>query len=233
MMSVSDRTREIEAPLVDEWYEWPTPVDWPFYLRLLRQRGDSGVPRMVYLDGSLLLMTPSLPHEERKERLNRLVHEVAVGCGIPYRPTASTTWKRRSRRGGVEGDHTYYLANEPTIRGKREVDLRADPPPDLAVEVVYSHDVTRAIEVYRRLGVPEVWVATERRFQILAPDRPGRGRRYREVGRSVGFPFLSAEEIADRVYRDAPDGELRWAIELRDWVRETLVPRLDAGGRAP
>lgn len=232
-MSISDRTRDFEALLVDEWYEWPTPVDWPFYLRLLRHRGDSSVPRMVYLDGSLLLMTPSLPHEERKERLNRLVNGVVLECRIPCRPTASTTWKRRSRRGGVEGDHSYYLANEPVVRSKKEIDLRADPPPDLAVEVVYSHDVTRAIEVYRRLGVPEVWVATERKFSILGLDRPGRGRRYRELDRSAGFPFLTSEEIADWVYREAPEGETGWLLELLDWIRIEVVPRLGAGGQGP
>jgi Uma2 family endonuclease len=231
-MSVTERARDDITLAVDDWYEWPSPVDWGSYLRLLRLRGDSSVPRMIYLDGNLLLMTPSLPHEERKERLSRLVNELVAECQIPCRPTASTTWKRRNRRGGLEGDLSYYIANEPNVRRKRTIDLRVDPPPDLAVEVVYSHDVSRAIEVYRRLGVPELWIATERKFSILGLDRPGRGRRYREVDRSVGLPFLSADEIAEWIYRDAPDGETQWLRELKAWVRDTIVPRLHVGDEA-
>jgi Uma2 family endonuclease len=133
-------------------------------------------------------MTPSLPHEERKERLGRLVNELVAECRIPCRPTASTTWRRRDRRGGLEADLSYYLANESKVRRNRTIDLRVDPPPDLAVEVVYSHDVSRGLEVYRRLGVPEVWVATERASSILGLDRSGLGRRYQELDRIGRIP---------------------------------------------
>lgn len=228
-MSPTELAQAAETRQQDSWYEWPQRVDWAFYSALLRRRGEARIPRMVYLDGSLAFMTPSIDHEERKERINRFVNEVAAGCRIPYRPTASTTWRRRKRRGGVEGDHTYFIKNEPKVRGKSTLDLRTDPPPDLAVEVVYSHDVSRALEVYRRLGVPEVWVATEQRFVILILDRPGRGRKYLESNRSVGFPFLSVEEIHNWIFRDNSEGELQWSLDLRDWVREPLAPRASEG----
>ena len=229
-MSTTELPRPIEAVGRDEWYEWPGLLDWPGYKRLLRARGESRVPRMVYLDGSLLLMTPALPHEFLGKRLAGIIHEVAIGCVVPYLPTGSTTWRRRKKDVGVEGDLTYYLANEPAVRGKRRIDLRTDPPPDLAVEVVYSHDAARAIEVYRRLGVPEVWVATEREFSIRMLDQPGKGRRYHAADRSLAFPFLPAAEIAEWVYREAPDGETRWLLEVRAWVRDVVAPRRDAEG---
>src|SRR4051794_29774448 len=78
-------------------------IDWKGYTTLLRLRGERPVPRMVYLDGSVYLLSPSFPHENLKERLGTFVTEVVVGLGIPHIPSGSTTFRRRAKRGGVEG----------------------------------------------------------------------------------------------------------------------------------
>ena len=86
----------IERPAVaveDDWYVWPVEVDWRFYSGMLRLRGDSRVPRMVYLDGDLILMTPSQPHEERKERLGLPSSKDFVGGGSV--PRSGDTSKRK------------------------------------------------------------------------------------------------------------------------------------------
>src|SRR4051794_1688109 len=144
-----------------------TAVDWKGYSTMLRLRGERCVPRMVYLDGELFLMSPSLSHEHLKSRLGQFVREVAVGLDVDCRPTSQTTFRRRSKRGGVEGDETFYIANEAHVRGKTAIDLRIDPPPDLAIEVIYSHGAEKALEVYRRLRVPEVWVCDGGGLTIL------------------------------------------------------------------
>ncbi len=174
-----------------------------------------------------MFVTPSQPHEERKERIGRFITEVVVGLEISYRPTASTTWKREADKAGVEGDLTYYFGTMDRIRGKREVDLNEDPPPDLAVEVVYSHDVSHSLEVYQRLGVPEVWVSTERGLRILVLSEVGEdGPRYERSVRSVALPMLSADEIDDWIGRPAPDDdEAAWTRTVREWVAETLAHR--------
>ena len=214
------------ARVLDEWYAWPTGVDWAFYGRMLRLRGERRLPRMLYLDGELFLMTPSMPHEERKERLGWFVREVVTGLAIPCRMTGSTTWRREAGQCGVEGDLTFYIASVGRIRGKSKLDLRVDPPPDLAVEVVYSHDAADALEVYRRLGVPEVWIATDRGFEILGLDATEPEPRYLSRSSSLALPMLHVDEIADWIDRPAPeDDETLWALELRRWVAETLVPR--------
>ena len=218
----------IEAPptrAVDTWFRWPGPVDWSFYEQMLRLRGDRGLPRMLFLDGNLVLMTPSQSHEVLKERLGRFVTELVAGLVLDCLPTGSTTWRREVGQCGVEGDLTYYLASEDRIRAKARADLNVDPPPDLAIEVVYSHSASHALEVYHRLGVPEVWVATERGLRILI-RREGPEPGFDEAGSSLGLPMLNAEEIADWIYRPAPDDrETLWLLELRRWVAETLAPR--------
>ena len=93
--------------------------------------------------------------------------EVVAGLEVPCVPAGSTTFRRRAKRGGVEGDQTFYLANEAKVRGKEALRLKVDPPPDLAIEVVWTHDAAAATEVYRRFKVPEVWIYGHDELTIL------------------------------------------------------------------
>jgi Uma2 family endonuclease len=198
-------------------------VGWPGYLTLLRLRGERSWPKMVYLDGTVWLMSPTFPHERLKTRLGEFVTEVVVGLQIPFVPAASTTFRRRAKRGGVEGDQTFYLAHEGRIRGKGKIDLRTDPPPDLAIEAVCSHEADKAVEVYRRIHVPEVWVCDEAELVILVLQADGK---YSPSATSAAFPFLSAVEIHGWVGQTQSAGELEWITALRRWVLRVLRPRV-------
>ena len=197
-------------------------IDWKGYLTMLRLRGERSVPKIVYLDGRVWLVSPSTHHERMRIRLGHLLTEVLVAFGIPYCPTGQTTFRRRRRRGGVEGDETFYIANEQSIRGKDEIDLGVDPPPDLAIEAVHSHDASAAVAVYRRLGVPEVWVCDEAELKILVRRANGR---YAKAASSSALPFLSATEILSWVKRAQFASELEWTMALRTWIQDELLPR--------
>src|SRR5262245_59277930 len=84
-------------------------VGWDGYRALLRLRGERPAPKIIYLDGSLLFVSPSQPHERMKKRFGMFVAEIVTGLGIPHIPTGQMTLRRRGRRGGIEGDETYYL----------------------------------------------------------------------------------------------------------------------------
>jgi Uma2 family endonuclease len=197
-------------------------VGWKGYLTLLRLRGERPMPRMVYLDGTAWLMSPSFPHERLKTRLGMFVTEVVFGLEIPFVPAASTTLRRRAKKGGVEGDQSYYLANEERMRGKTKIDLRNDPPPDLAIEAVWTHEADKAVEVYRRIRVPEVWICDDAELVILILQADGT---YARSTISAAFPFLSAAEIHDWVTKPQASGELEWMKSLHAWVLDTLRPR--------
>ncbi len=197
-------------------------VGWEGYRALLRLKGDRRCPRVIYLDGSVILVSPSPSHENMSRLLGLFVFVLSEELDVPCISTRSTTFRRRSRRGGVEPDESFYFGNRDRIRGKKRISLRTDPPPDLAVEVVVSHGAGRAIEVYRRFGVPEVWVCDRSRLTIL---RLGDDGRYAEAERSLAFRVLAASEIHPWVTRDQDDSDQAWARELRRWVAEVLVPR--------
>lgn len=213
----------------DQCVEWHG-IDWKGYRTLLRLRGDRARPRIIYLDGSLYLVTTSFPHERFAERLGAFVYEVAVGLDIPFVPSGGTTLRRRKKQGGVEGDKTFYFANEQRVRGKSKIDLRVDPPPDLAIEVVFSHAATASIEVYRRLGVPELWVCEETEFRILVRQSDGR---YVESETSAALPFLKGSEIFAWVSRPQAAAEHEWGKELRRWIQQELAQRARPGQPPP
>ncbi len=199
-------------------------IGWKGYSTMLRLRSERRRPRMIYLDGDLFLMSPSHIHEFAKERFGWFVHVVVEELAIDCHPAGQTTFRRRAKRGGLEGNLTYYLANEPRVRGSggRDLNLRHDPPPDLAIEVVHTHAADAAVDVYCRLGVPELWLWEDGNLRILLLQADGR---YAESATSAAFPFLSAAEITAWIAKPQDVSESRWSIELRRWVRETLLPR--------
>src|SRR4051794_10276563 len=77
-------------------------VGWEGYEALLRVRGRRSRPRMVYLDGDVLFISPSYPHELFAERLGDVVKEIAVGMCLPFVRARSTTFRNRESRGGAE-----------------------------------------------------------------------------------------------------------------------------------
>lgn len=197
-------------------------IEWEDYETILRIRGDQSVPRMVYLDGSLFLMSPSFPHEQLEARFGAMVTILVMELRIPYTPSGATTFRRQPQKGGVEPDLSYYFTNQALVRGKPEIDLSADPPPDLVIEVVWTHKADASIEVHRRFGVPEVWVWERDRLRMLRLDPEGE---YAPADRSLAFSALKSSEVASWISKPSDNNEMTWLIEFQDWVRRVLVPR--------
>jgi Uma2 family endonuclease len=200
-------------------------IDWKGYSRILQLRGERPAPKIIYLDGSLLLVSPSPIHEIRKKRLGDFVSVVLEELDIDYIPTGGTTFRRRRKKAGVEPDESFYLTNleriAERIESKKAMNMKTDPPPDLAVEAVHTHDARAALEVYRRLRVPEAWICDSESLRIFVRQANGR---YTTSESSAAFPFLKASEIFDWVTRPVRS-QAAWLKELRRWVREVLAPR--------
>jgi len=205
-------------------------IGWDGYLRMLRLRGERSRPRMIYLDRDLLLMSPGRLHEADRDRFGHFVVEVAFSLGMPFHMAGSMTYRRRKKEAGVEPDRSYYFANAHRVQGKKDINLRIDPPPDLSIEIVYSHAAEAAVEVSRRLGIREVWVATEKGLKFLVLGPKGR---YAESETSPTFPLVAASEILAWIHRPEGEGatDFDWLRDLRLWIQETLVPR--AANREP
>ena len=137
-------------------------IDWEGYESFLALRGEQSGTRVTYLDGELELMSPSINHEIFKKTLARLLEAYAEEKGIELNGYGSWTVKSAKDKLGVEADECYVVGlrdAEPTI-------------PDIAIEVVWTSGGIDKLEVYRGLGVPEVWFWQKGalRFFLLRKD---------------------------------------------------------------
>ena len=204
-------------------------VPWDVYVALRASRRNDRI-RMTYLDGVLILMSPGYIHDHFAERVGMIIRDVVAAFGIPAAGARSTTLQRpepglEPKKGaGKEPDNSYYFANEARIRGREEINLEVDPPPDLAIEVDNTRDSRLKLAVYARLGVPEVWrydVKTETLwFVALLADGT-----YAPIERSLSLPMLTPAIILDLLARSRTTDETTWDNWVRDWARNELLPR--------
>ena len=192
-------------------------VPWDVYVGLRNNDAYRQV-RMAYYQGTLELMSPRYRHEKYNRRLDRVVWELVVALGIPCACAGSTTLRREDDEAGKESDTCFYLAHEPLIRDKEEIDLAVDPPPDLAIEVADSNDSRDKLPISAALRVPEVWRYSARTgslwFGRLQPDGT-----YAPIPRSDCLPLLTPERVLQALALCRGVPESLWGQSLREWVR--------------
>jgi Uma2 family endonuclease len=74
-----------------------------------------------------------------KRFLGRLVEALAEELEIDIASFGSMTCRRQGLKRGFAPDESYWIANEPHVRGQDNIDLEVNPPPDLALEIEISH----------------------------------------------------------------------------------------------
>jgi Uma2 family endonuclease len=193
--------------------------------RYLELVGDRRGPRIKYRQGSLTLVSPTYGHERAIQYLDDLITAVCFELNIDYHATRSTLFRPPKRESGIEADASYYIANEPAVRGVTEdIDLTVTPPPDLALEVIVSHGPAQALAIYQELGVPEVWVywAKKRKLEFLQLDEQGE---YHPGKVSRSFPFLTPEDVLPWAEPSEGEPDIQRERRLRAWVRDVLAPR--------
>ena len=99
--------------------------------------------------------------------LAHLVDLFMMERAIPFECLGNWTVQREDLDRGIEPDLCYYIQNESAVRGRSELDLEHDPPPDLAIEVEVSRTVMNRIGIYEAMGAGNL--ALQRR----GGDSPG------------------------------------------------------------
>jgi Uma2 family endonuclease len=153
-------------------------VSWAQLAAFLRRKGEAGVPRIAYLDGVLELVTPGWDHGRVQSYLGRLVETYALERGILLSPYGQWTQRSKVKRAGAEPDECYQI-------GKQTPHRR----PDLVIEVMWSPPRVDKLEIYRRLGVREVWLWRRGRLEVHVL----RGRTWHQVARSPSLPGLDLD----------------------------------------
>lgn len=189
-------------------------VAWETYERLLADDEERRSPRLTYDRGVLEIVSPSLPHETDALTLARIVDSVSVALNIPVLSVGATTFRRPDLERGFEADGSFYIANEPRMRGRREVDLLVDPPPDLVIEMEISRSAIDKLTLFAAMGVPEVWRSAGGRVAIVVLE----GETYRQVPGSHALPPLTGEILARFLAESHRLPSPQWSRLISDWA---------------
>lgn len=150
------------------------------YEALLRMRGESSIPRIAYLEGNIVIVTPSREHEGLKSWIGSLVETWCLWSGKRYQKYGSWTLKDRSEERGAEPDECFVFDEPDPVR------------PHLAIEVVWTAIGVDKLEIYRRLQVQEVWIWRQGRISIHGL----KGDRYELLEWSQVLPGIDVNELA-------------------------------------
>ena len=185
-MSSSALYRQRDDRPVDDHIVNLHEVSWDDYERLLTMRGDRSAPRISYLEGEVEIMSPSQTHEGIKSALGRLVETYCLERDIRFDTYGSWTLKAKDLLRGAEPDECWVFGDAPAER------------PHLVIEVVWTSGRIDKLDIYRKLGVAEVWYWRQGRVQPYCL----RGERYVAVTVSEVLPGLDLELLTS--FLDCP-----------------------------
>jgi Uma2 family endonuclease len=196
-------------------------IDWPTYTRLLWAFEGRRRVRMTYDRGTLEIMSPLWEHEQPAYLVGRFIDVMTEELGLLCRAGRSVTLRRKRKRRGLEPDNCYWIANAPRLQGKRKLDLRIDPPPDLAVEIDVTSSSIDRMSIYAALSVPEVWrLSTEGiAFHILEAGA------YQVRTNSLSFPQLASADLPAFLAQWGQTDDTTLVRHFREWVRQHMMNR--------
>jgi Uma2 family endonuclease len=102
-------TLELRSPLYG--------VSWESYMAFVEATADYRL-RHTYDQGTLEMRSPRKSHEWDTSLLGRLLEMMVLELDTPIQSVGSTTFFRALGTRGLQPDRSYYVANEPRVRGK-------------------------------------------------------------------------------------------------------------------
>jgi Uma2 family endonuclease len=196
-------------------------VSWATYQRLLDDFKDSHAAHFAYDQGVLEIMVLSTKHERPNRTLALLVEVLAEELNMDVQRLGSTTFTREDLDKGFEPDSCFYIQNEARVRGKEEIDLAVDPPPDLVIEIDITSPSLNKFPIYAQIGVPEVWRYDGRQVQMFALANG----QYANIEQSVVFPPLSNAIATEFLEESTKLQSTAWLRQVREWVRDQRKTR--------
>ena len=190
--AVAEPLRKVEPPVWLRRGLLISQVPWSDYEDILRIFEDRHL-RITYDRGELEITTVSSMHERLKKLLARLIEAMVLELRVPMLALGNMTCRNADMLRGLEPDECYYIQHEAQMRNRDEIDLATDPPPDLAIEVEVTVSALPRMDIYRQLGIPEVWRFDGESLHVhLLKDEV-----YTASSKSQGFPELNLRHVTD------------------------------------
>lgn len=192
-------------------------VSWQTYQALLADMGEHRAARLAYNHGILEIKMPSKLHELINRLLERIITTLTEELGMSVLSLGSTTFEREEAEQGVEPDSCFYIQNAERVN--LEDDAPLNLPPDLVVEVDITSSSRSRLQIYKIMGVPEIWRYNRQGFAILQLY----GSEYVECESSLTFPKISAEFLKVLIEQSKQAKDQNAIIrELRKWLQNAV-----------
>jgi Uma2 family endonuclease len=190
-------------------------IGWEDYEMLFEETMDAVHFKMYYDQGRLVAMSLSAEHERIKVLISALIMVLAEALEMRLVPSGGASLKTRRKKKGADPDDSYYIGNADKIRGLKRINLPANPPPDLLIEVDITHPSINKFAIYGAMGVPEFWryEGDEIHFYQLE------GEDYLEVDHSVHFPFVASTNITEFLTLGDDEDIITMVKAFREWVK--------------
>jgi Uma2 family endonuclease len=182
---------------------------WDDYEDLLARRIDKAGLRIRYSSTTqeIRIMSPLPEHGKNSDILADLVKVLLKYQEQDWEAFTPITLKRDNQQ-GAEPDYCFYIENRDRIFGKKRLDLKIDPAPDLAIEVDLT-SITKP-EDYQAIAPGELWIY--RRSSLLIYRFEAQG--YQECQTSYHFPDFDVKKIISQYVERA------WLVGSSVAVRE-------------
>ena len=190
-------------------------ISWETYERLLAESVDNCGTRFTYDEGNLEIMVVSIGHETPNRILALIAEMTAEETGRDFHLAGSTTFKRKDLAKGFEPDSSFYFRDAEAVRGKIEIDLASDPPPELVIEVDITSSSLDRFPIFAAVGVQEIWRFDGERVHFHTLE----GNNWRRIEASLVLPPMTAAQATVFLDRERQTKKNVWLHALHEWIR--------------
>ncbi len=177
-----------------------TGISWEKFEEIETVFADLGVKRFIYLDGELeIIMNVSTEHEEAKRTISLLLEGYFRAKKIRFYTGGNATIGNKEITGRKEPDESYNIHSKKNI-------------PDLIIEVIVTSGSIEILEIYRRIGIPEVWFYSDGVLNIYCLTN----NIYQKVKKSQLLPDLDIQLLTKYInYYDQYDAVIEFSELLK------------------
>jgi Uma2 family endonuclease len=189
-------------------------ITWQTYENLLADLDEQSGVHLTFDQGVLEIMTLTPEHESINRYLSSLIDLLVDELGKDVHPVGSATFKRADVERGFEPDSSFYFSQATQMRGKKRIDLRVDPAPELVIEIDISHGSLDKLSIFAQFGISEIWRYDGANIHIyhLVDEA------YEEHSQSRIFPKLTD----DKIEKFLTNSQTMTRQELKQWLRQNL-----------
>lgn len=192
-------------------------VTWQELETILAELEEHRAVRIAYDKGTLEFMALLPEQEYDKEIIGDLIKALLEELDMEFIRFDFTTLKNQDLAQSIEPELCFYIRNNLTYLGSKQLDLTVVSPPDLALELdIISRTHVR---IYESLKVPELWRFYQGKLQIKTLQNGV----YAESPESLLFPGFPLTEVISQYLRQSFTADRNTTIEdFRLWVRQQI-----------